>query len=71
MYKIEIKRKPAGSESEFTEDRGSSDAGGESGRFRKERRKSLVFAWGLYFLLRTVVWYMCPLRHPGKGQNKD
>lgn len=28
----------------------------ESGRLRKERRESSVFAWGLGFLLRTVAW---------------
>ena len=32
---------------------------------------SLIFAWGLKFLLAIVVWCTCPLRHPETGQNKD
>ena len=42
-----------------------------SRRLGKERRVSLMFAWGLGFLLRIVVYCMCPLRHQGTGENKD
>ena len=37
----------------------------------KEKSMSLVFAWGLGFLLSIMVRYMCPLRHLGTGQNQD
>jgi len=38
-------------------------------RVQVQTRKggSLFFALGLGFLLRIVVWCMCPLRHPGTG----
>lgn len=71
MYRIEIKRKPAGSESEFTED--------IQREFRcrwrvweiQKGKESLIFALGLGVLLRIVLWCMCPSRHPGTGKNKD
>ena len=40
-------------------------------RIWQKRSMSLIFAWGLGFLLMTVVWHTCPLRYPGTGQNKD
>lgn len=36
-----------------------------SGRLRKERRVSFIFAWDLGFVLRIVVQCVCLLRHPG------
>ena len=32
---------------------------------------SLVFSWGLGFLLAAVIWCTYLLRHPGTGQKKD
>ena len=36
----------------------------------KETHMSLIFAWGLGFLLRSMVRCKCPLRHPGTNENK-
>ena len=36
-----------------------------------DRKKNLIFAWGLGFLLRIVIWCMCLLRHPETIQNKN
>lgn len=38
---------------------------------QKGERMSLTLTWGLGFLPMIVVWYICHLRHPGTGQNKD
>ena len=42
-----------------------------SGILGKERRVSFIFAWGMPFLLRMVVYYTCLFRHLRTGQNKD
>ena len=42
-----------------------------SERFGKERRVSLIFAWGLGFLSRTAVWYTGLPRHPGIKTSGD
>lgn len=38
------------------------------GRLGKERRVNLIFAWHLGFLLRFVVWCMCPLASSSKDE---
>lgn len=50
---------------EFIEDLERADIDRASGRLRKERRLSSIFAWSLGFLLGTVVWCTCLLKHPG------
>lgn len=37
----------------------------------ERKRGSLVSAVFFFFLLTTVVWCTCPLRHPETGQNED
>ena len=47
------------------------ETNGVSGRLGKEKSMSLLFAWGLEFLIVIVVWCTGPLRYPGTGQSKD
>ena len=49
------------------EEREGGKGGPGSGRLRKEKGMSLLFAWGLGVLLAILIW--CPLKHPGSDQN--
>lgn len=48
---------------EFIEDKERADTEEHLGDSERKRRESLIFAWGLGFLLRIVVWCVCLPRH--------
>lgn len=41
------------------------------GASEQTRKESLFLIRGLEFLLKIVVWCMCPLRHPRTGSKRD